>query len=138
MPQEVEGDVARDAVEDRVDAGPRGELGRQVGEQRGVTEDLAARDDRHDGLFVDELERAVVDDVELGARHAALDQHGLAGGGEALDHRARHALELELAQAGEGLDAGQEPAALPDLLLAGLGGRRRTSSAGTHDVAQSI
>ena len=53
----------------------RRELRRQAGEQRGVTEDVAARDHGDDDVLVHQFERAVPHDVELAPELAALHEH---------------------------------------------------------------
>ena len=105
-----------DAVERRLLARSRGEFGRQAGEQRRVTEDLAGGDQGDEGFFVQHLERALAHHEQLRARHAAFDQHRLARGHDALDDRARQVVELGGGQPLEGFDARQEPGPVLELL----------------------
>ena len=82
--KQADGHSFRDAVEVRSFARSRGELGRQAGEQRRVTEDLAGGDQGDEGFFVQHLEGALAHHEELRAGNPAFDQYRLARGHAAL------------------------------------------------------
>jgi hypothetical protein len=91
-------DLAGQPVAARLAVRARREPGRQLGEHRGVAEQLARPEEVEDAPVVDELDAAGVHDPGARLRPGALREDRLAGG-EAVDLRARgEPLELVVRQ----------------------------------------
>ena len=106
--EQLDAEIAGDAVERAVDAGPHREGRRGAGEQACVAEELAGRHHGDQVVPAQKVEGAVAKHPELRAGMATLDDHRLAGAQVAVRHRGRDPRQLVAAQRSERLDAGQK------------------------------